>query len=338
MFCADVEYTINHFDLKFQIKLQPGQIHALVGASGSGKTTLLRLLCGLLQPERGQIKCGDKILFDSCNKISLPPQKRNIGLIFQDYALFEHMTVGQNIGYGVSKVNQEYIVTDWLNRIGLKDKTNVYPSNLSGGERQRVALARALAAAPDVLLMDEPFAALNTQLRYELRLQLKQIIKISGIPVIVAIHDLKEAQLLADVVSVMSKGKLLQTGPVNEVFETPNSMLSAHALGWHNILKIREYKSGSAAVSGGVIPLEIPNFKNFTYIAFPADAIVVENQNPHIKGKILDVVRVRDRFYCDVQIDNDTCLQLELYGPELQLSVGSECGFKVNTDKAVFLP
>lgn len=334
---ADIEYQVNQFKLKFQIELPAGQIHALIGASGSGKTTLLRLLCGIAKPGRGRITCGDKVLFDHMLKIFVPPQKRNIGLIFQDYALFEHMTVFENIGYGIDKNKRNNVANEWLERIGLHGKADAYPADLSGGEKQRVALARALAASPDVLLMDEPFAALNSQLRLELRRMLKQLIKESGIPVVIAIHDLNEAQLIADYVSVLSHGELLQRGSVDKVFAAPNSIRSAQALGWHNILKVRRISEHNLIVNNVQIYFETLIPEKVSHIALPTDAFKLEPLNPQIKGKLLDIVKLDDFLYCDVQVDNETFLRIKLAIPASHLSIGVEYGFTIFTDKVVLL-
>ncbi|MDH3326722.1 MAG: ABC transporter ATP-binding protein, partial [Gammaproteobacteria bacterium] len=216
MFHAAITYQRENFSLNAELSLDNGSITALVGASGSGKSSLFRLLSGLEIPSGGEIYSDNTCWFDKRKKINLAIQKRKVGMVFQDYALFEHLSVYDNIAYGVEEAVQQTVVIDWLNRINLSHKATAYPQELSGGEKQRVALARALVIAPDILLLDEPFSALDIFLRHELRRELQKIISYTQIPVLIATHDLEEARFLADTVYVLSEGRIIQHGPVSE--------------------------------------------------------------------------------------------------------------------------
>jgi len=228
-----------------EIELSCGSITALVGASGSGKSSLLRLLTGLMKPDSGYIHSDGVCWFASTRNRNLAVQQRKVGMVFQDYALFEHLSVYDNIAYGVvPKANRQQVVADWLERINLRHKADVYPQDLSGGEKQRVALARVLATKPDVLLLDEPFSALDTHLRHDLRRALQSIICDTQIPVLIATHDLDEARFLADSIYVLSGGKIIQHGPVPEVFQTPKTIQAAKVLGWQNILLVDSFEAG----------------------------------------------------------------------------------------------
>jgi sulfate transport system ATP-binding protein len=206
------------------LSIPQGALVALLGPSGSGKTTLLRILGGLEAPTAG------RILFDSEDVSRLSVQDRRAGFVFQSYALFRHMTVFENIAYGLraqpraTRPNAAAIaqkVTDLLRLIQLPDIGARYPSQLSGGQRQRVALARALAIAPRMLLLDEPFGALDAQVRKELRTGLRDIHDQTGLTTVFVTHDQDEAMSLADLVVVMSMGRIEQVGRPREIRQSP---------------------------------------------------------------------------------------------------------------------
>ena len=197
---------------------------ALLGPSGSGKTTLLRVLAGLEQPDAGEVR------FDGEDFLSLPVRRRRVGMVFQHYALFRHMTVAQNIAFGLtvrprserpSKSDIADRVADLLSLVQLEDLGKRYPAQLSGGQRQRVALARALAIEPRMLLLDEPFGALDAQVRRELRRWLRELHDRAGVTTVFVTHDQEEALDLADRVAIMKDGQLIQLGTPNEVYENP---------------------------------------------------------------------------------------------------------------------
>jgi len=201
-----------------------GEFLALLGPSGSGKTTLLRILAGLEQPDAGQVS------FNGEDFLSLPARRRGVGMVFQHYALFRHMTVEQNIAFGprvrprASRPSREAIadrVRDLLELMQLDGLGKRYPSQLSGGQRQRVALARALAIEPRMLLLDEPFGALDAQVRRELRRWLRQVHDRAGVSTVFVTHDQEEALDLADRVAVLKDGELVQIGAPRQVYENP---------------------------------------------------------------------------------------------------------------------
>lgn len=183
-------------------------IAVLFGPSGCGKTTVLRCLAGLERPERGRIIFGDAVWFDADTKTHLSPQQRGIGLVFQDYALFPHLSVVENIAYGLHalpKYDRQTITEEIIQRFGLNEQRHRRPRQISGGQQQRVALARALVTQPRLLLLDEPLSALDTGLRNELREDLRVQLKTLNIPVVLVTHDQAEAQLLGDQIIMMPK-------------------------------------------------------------------------------------------------------------------------------------
>ncbi|WP_435262510.1 ABC transporter ATP-binding protein [Tenacibaculum sp. nBUS_03] len=198
--------------------LEKGKIVSVVGESGSGKTTLIRLISGLEIVNEGEIKLNGKTV--SSKLVFLEPEKRNIGMVFQDYALFPHLTVFQNVVYGISKdLNKKERVAEVLLLVGLEGMGARYPHELSGGQQQRVALARALAPKPELLILDEPFSNLDVVLRNQLRKDIHQILKKTNCTAIFVTHDIKDAIAISDEIIVLQKGKVLEQGETKKVFE-----------------------------------------------------------------------------------------------------------------------
>jgi len=208
---ASLTKKLWHFTLDVQLKAD-NQILILLGPSGSGKTTVLHLLAGLFKPDEGFIKINDRILYSSGEKINNPPQSRNVGYLFQNYALFPHMTVRQNVFYGLKSkgCRQDGSALDpleLLDSFGVGHLIDRYPSQLSGGEKQRVALARALVVQPNLLLLDEPFSALDRKTRISLRRELKKLHQQWQIPFVLVSHDEEDAKFLGDVIVTLENGQ-----------------------------------------------------------------------------------------------------------------------------------
>jgi putative spermidine/putrescine transport system ATP-binding protein len=217
------------------LEIAPGEFFAMLGPSGSGKTTCLRLIAGFEQPTSGHIE-----IFGETAE-GLPPYKRNVNTVFQDYALFPHMTVGQNVAYGlmikgVARADREAKAIDTLAMVKLKGYEDRRPSQLSGGQRQRVALARALVNEPKVLLLDEPLGALDLKLREQMQEELKVLQKQLGITFVFVTHDQGEALSMADRVAIFNEGKIVQAGSPSEVYERPRSRFVADFVGSSNVM------------------------------------------------------------------------------------------------------
>lgn len=251
---AELQRDSFHFAVNCTIPKQG--VTALLGPSGSGKSTLLRIIAGLEQPDRGLVTSDNNIWYASERRINRSPQQRRVGLVFQDYALFEHMTVASNIGYGVPRSARQGLVAHWLQRLELQDYAQRYPAQLSGGQKQRVALARALAHEPDVLLLDEPFSAADPTLRVYLRQQLKAVVQSLNIPVVMVTHDLDDIHYLADHVGVIVRGELQEFGALAEVLNNPATRQAAQALGWQNFLAIQSITSSTVAGRWGSLTLD----------------------------------------------------------------------------------
>jgi len=215
-----------------------GQLLALVGPSGSGKSTLLRMIAGLAQPAAGRIVCGDSVWFDAERNLCLSPQQRRIGHVPQHFGLFPHMSALDNVMAGLHHLGRgqrRRRAEEWLERVHLSGLDERRPAQLSGGEQQRVAVARALARDPAVLLLDEPFSAVDSATREGLYLELAELKQQLSIPVIMVTHDLGEALLLADRMTLLAHGRTLQSGTSRQVMAAPIDEDAARQVGIRNV-------------------------------------------------------------------------------------------------------
>ncbi len=284
----------------------------LFGPSGSGKSTTLRCLAGLDRPERGTIRFGDEIWFDAVRGIFLPPQRRRIGYLFQDYALFPHLRVAQNIGYGLGKIaapeRRQRIeeITALLGLAGLEDR---YPRQLSGGQQQRVALARALVCRPRLLLLDEPLSALDAPTRDHLRRQLRHWLVELRMSTILVTHDRIEALALADHVVVFEAGRVCQSGSVQQVFSAPVDRAVARIVGVDTIERgiVVQVADGLATIQVGpkqLIALAPPRRNGGrdgeVYVCIHAEDVMLEKRGADLsqssaRNHLLGHIRSVDR-------------------------------------------
>ncbi|WP_252503348.1 ABC transporter ATP-binding protein [Sporosarcina sp. Marseille-Q4943] len=207
---VNIKKQLSHYDLDVEFNMKD-EILVLFGPSGSGKTTILHTIAGLTKPDEGSIKLGGKTFFQG-NGSSLSVQERNIGLLFQDYALFPHMTVGKNIRYGMKRKDEfrSFVVEQLLHVLGIQQLLLKYPHQISGGEKQRVALARALASEPSILLLDEPLSALDRETRIDCQNELIRLHELWKIPFIIVTHDMEEAEKLWDRILFLEHGKIIE--------------------------------------------------------------------------------------------------------------------------------
>jgi len=234
------------------LEVRDGEFMALLGPSGCGKTTTLRLIAGLETPDKGSVRiAGDKV---AEGRRSVKPEERDVGLVFQEFALFPHMTVEENIKFGLNgDADADGRVEEMVELVGLEDHRNKKPDQLSGGQRQRVALARSLAPEPDVLLLDEPFSNLDVSLRVRMREEVRRIVKEAGVTTVAVTHDQEEALSISDRVGVMNAGRLEQIGRPEEVFQTPESRFVADFLG-HASFVPGEVRDDSVETPLGRVP------------------------------------------------------------------------------------
>ncbi|TCZ66699.1 ABC transporter ATP-binding protein [Roseicella aquatilis] len=237
------------------LHVRPGEILCLLGPSGDGKTTLLRLVAGLEPLQAGRIELGGVVVGEPGREV--PPEQRHVGFVFQDYALFPHLTVAGNVAFGLSRLprgERGRAVAEALARVGLDAYAEAYPHMLSGGQQQRVAVARALAPRPQVVLLDEAFASLDARLREQVRDDTLHVLQSAGIPAMVVTHDAEEAMFLADRIALMRQGRVVQLGPPEELYLAPIDPFVATFLGEVNRLPAL-VRAGRAETAIGAVPL-----------------------------------------------------------------------------------
>ncbi|EHA1125333.1 ABC transporter [Vibrio navarrensis] len=236
------------------LHVEPGQIVCLLGASGCGKTTLLKAIAGLLPLSAGEM-CLNGVTIDN-GQHWLPPELRNIGMIFQDYALFPHLTVADNVGFGLkgfSQQEKQRRVAEMLDLVHLSAFAQRYPHQLSGGQQQRVAIARSLAYKPDLLLLDEPFSNIDTQVRHELIGEIRKLFKAQGVTAIFVTHSREEAFAFADKMAVMNHGVIEQYGTASELYYQPSSKFVADFLGGGSYLPATRLSESEFETQLGVV-------------------------------------------------------------------------------------
>ena len=268
-----------------------GSLTCLLGPSGCGKTTVLRLAAGLETLQVGQIKINDVCVADVNNTI--PPETRNVGLMFQDYALFPHLTVLRNVSFGLNSLpadSRDVMAKEALARVGMLDAAGFYPHMLSGGEQQRVALARAAAPSPGVMLLDEPFSGLDTELRASLRQDTLRLIKETGATTLMVTHDPMEAMLVADHLALMNGGRVVQAGLPMDLYRQPNTPFCARFLG-EAIEYIGFVRSGEVVTPLGSVPAENAKEGDEVVVLVRPDAL---NLRPELEGQGI-IATVGDR-------------------------------------------
>jgi ABC-type sulfate/molybdate transport systems ATPase subunit len=296
----DVTCPLRTFDLALALEVER-ETFALVGPSGAGKTTALRAVAGLVRPGRGRVVLGDEVLFDSERGVDRPPEERRVGLVFQEYALFPHLTVEANVRFGGRDR-----VRELLDRFGIAHLARARPGELSGGERQRVALARALARDPAVLLLDEPMAALDAHTRAGVRAELQELLRELGLPAILVTHDFEDAAALADRVGVLSEGRVLQLGTPDELVAAPADAFVAGFTGG-NLLHgfARPARDGLTEVvlDGGAVVFTTDRGEGRVGVVVypwevsiaPADAVPADSALNHVSAPISSVVTIGNR-------------------------------------------
>ncbi len=293
--------TLGTFNLDISLQVN-NELMVLFGPSGSGKTLTLQCIAGLVKPDSGFMRLNDIPHYDSEKGVSLPLNQRRIGYVFQDYALFPHMTVFGNISYGVSREPKDVMkekVTELLSILRLEGLEDRYPSELSGGQRQRVAIARALIVRPSLFLLDEPFAALDHPVRSKLRVDLKRIRSRFSTPTIMVTHDLEEAFILGDRIAVMNEGRIEQIGTREEVFYRPTSKKVAKFIGIKNIFKGKVASIGEGSVSinstgfSAIAPNSQPSSigEDVEFCIRPEEVMILREDRPVREGLSENIIR-----------------------------------------------
>lgn len=287
----------------FEQRIDGYRSTALFGPSGCGKTTILRVIAGLTRPEQGRIHWNAECLEDTTQGTFVRPQHRRVGLLFQDYALFPHMNVERNIGYGLPRgPDKRRAIADIMERFQISGMNRRRPSELSGGQQQRVALARAVIRRPRLLLLDEPLSALDATTRQQVRRELRELLVAGGIPALIVTHDPIEAVTLAEHILVMDRGRILQQGPAEEVFSRPADLAVANIVGVETVQRgvvvgqrnaLVEIRVGTAIVRAAARD-ELPRHVDICIRAedvllFPGEPGRTSAQNI-LKGRITEIL------------------------------------------------
>jgi len=281
-------------DFRLDVSFEaPARFVALLGPSGAGKSLTLKTIAGLLKPDSGRVSLGSRLLMDTTTGIDIPPEQRHIGYVAQRGALFDHLDVESNIDFALQRLpsgGRKDRVDELIKSFGLERVRHAHPETLSGGERQRVALARALAPGSSALLLDEPFASLDTPVRHELRRLLREVHDRTGVPVLLVTHDRADALSVADHVVIIDHGRVVQAGSTDEVFARPKTQSVARLLGIANVLTVHRLEPAPAgrvraSTDWGDILVAAPEHSgSSSVLAVPAGAVQLDSRgvNCHI--------------------------------------------------------
>ena len=293
---VDIKKKLKNFDLDMNFSMEKGCL-GILGASGCGKSMTLKAIAGIVTPECGKISTQNEVFFDSKNNINMPPQKRRVGYLFQNYALFPNMTVADNIaagligGSGNKKISKGEInkkVDELMDKFHISELKNQYPFKLSGGQQQRAALARIIASNPAVLLLDEPFSAMDSYLREELQIELKnRLDQFEGCSIIVS-HDRDEIYKLCDTTMIIDKGKTVVVEKTKKLFECPKHKEAARLTGCKNISKIKKISEKKVHAIDWDIDLEVDSKveDNVKYIGIRAHDFIPVNKDNNMENVI----------------------------------------------------
>ncbi|MGB3464613.1 MAG: ABC transporter ATP-binding protein [Cyclobacteriaceae bacterium] len=312
------------------LDVNEGEILALTGESGCGKTTLLRAIAGFEPIQQGSIHIGGREV--AGNGKPVKPEDRSVGLVFQDLALFPHMTVRKNIGYGLRKVSsedREARIREVLQLTDLQDYTDRYPHELSGGQKQRVALARALVVKPKLLLMDEPFSNLDEILRVKVRHEIRNILEKSKMTTVIVTHDSQDAFNLADSIAILKEGQIVQSGSPKEIYNQPVDPYVARFFGEISIVK--GTKNGKMVTTAfGSLPIEIESSEML--LGLRPGILTVSDDHSKLKG-VVSQVRFLGEFYEYLVTADSSGEHIHIRSAQDQYTVGDTVYFEADTDR-----
>ncbi len=288
---VDIEKTLGTFHLSVRFETGSGVL-SLLGASGCGKSMTLKCIAGIERPDRGRIILNGTTLFDSEQHIDLPPQQRRVGYLFQQYALFPNMTVRQNIRCGVrERSGADAVVDAIIGKMHLEGVEKLRPRQLSGGQQQRVALARILVNQPEVLLLDEPFSALDSHLRLQLEQEVREIIRAFDKPVLFVSHNREEVFRLTNRIAILHDGRIETLGEKNDVFADPKTVSGAALTGCRNISRIRKLGETRVLALDWGVELELGRpVGDAEYIGIRAHDIQEGDGENALRGRVLEAI------------------------------------------------
>ncbi|WP_056933361.1 ABC transporter ATP-binding protein [Thermococcus barophilus] len=330
--------AVDHINLD----IKDGEFMTLLGPSGCGKTTTLRMIAGLEVPTDGEIYIGDKLVSSPSKGIFIPPEQRNIGMVFQNYAVWPHMTVFDNVAYPlkIRKLPKDEIekkVMRVLEMVRLKGFENRYPHQLSGGQQQRVALARALVMEPEVMLLDEPLSNLDAKLREEMRFEIKDLQRKIGITIVYVTHDQAEAMAMSDRIAVMEKGRIHQIGSPWEIYKRPADAFVAGFIGLANFLKFDKAKieenHAEVTLFGGKVKITCaPPLKKkgeLILVVRPSEIDILKNPEPNtVEGIVKRATFLGDIVDYLVQVEGQE-IRVQSKPTEI-FNTGSKVYLKIN--------
>jgi iron(III) transport system ATP-binding protein len=319
--------AVNHADLE----VTRGEIMALLGPSGCGKTTLLRLIAGFESPDAGEIVLDGRVLAGP--GVFVPPEKRRVAMVFQDFALFPHMNVGANVAFGLPKgADRKQRVTELLALVGLEALERRLPHQLSGGQQQRVALARALASEPALILLDEPFSNLDPSIRARVRDEVRELIHQIGITAVFVTHDQEEALSVAEQVAVMMAGRVMQVGTPTEIYTQPVSRDVGEFVGNANFLQGQVIES-MVDCELGRIPVDA-SFTGAADVMVRAESIGI-SETAGTPGEVVAVDYFGHDQMVDVRLETGTIVQIRLLAAR-QMPIGQQVGVFVKGEVFAF--
>lgn len=339
MLYVDIKKKLPGFSLDVQLEVGHGRI-GLLGASGSGKSMTLKAIAGIEKPDEGLIVLEDKVLFDSKKKINLPARERKVGYLFQNYALFPHMTVAQNIVAGMGKVSREVAhktVEEMVSTLSLAGLENRYPRELSGGQQQRVAIGRMLAADPNILMFDEPFSALDYHLRDQMQDQLLRLLEKQDKTSLLVSHDIDEAYRLCHQIAVVNKGKIDIFDTKERIFESPQKLSAALITGCKNISKVERVSDTKVIALDWGVELDIlPTDRDIHYIGIRAHHIKPTDYEGENTFKYQMNAKSETRFGKTILFQ--MLVNENAFGNEIRFDVDKEWWEKSGSKEYVTLP
>ncbi len=338
-----------HLDVGFDVDQS---FTALFGASGSGKTSVLNMIAGLLRPQQGTIRLGDRVLLDTVRGVALPPEKRHVGVVFQDALLFPHLTVEGNLRYGQRRRDKRGRMLNFARVVDVLEIGSLlrrFPRNLSGGERQRVALGRALLSGPELLLMDEPLASLDAPLRDRVLSYLQRAVAEWKIPTLFVTHSQAEVRRAAEWVVLLEKGRLVGIGTPEDALGRPEPLAWTNATGPVNLLRLENVEShdGSCTARIGEQVLQLPpRDRNAPLPAFvqfsPTDVILARQEvsglsvRNHLRGTVRQIIATHQALFVAVDIGQIIWAEVTRQAAaELELQAGAEVICLVKTHSLV---
>lgn len=289
----NISKKLGNFRLEnIDLNINKGEYFVILGPTGTGKTVILELIAGLYTPDKGEILFNDK------NFDKLPPEDRNIGFVYQDYLLFPHLTVKENIEFGIKKNKNQTKTKELIDLMNIENIKNRYPDTLSGGEQQRTAIARAVITSPQLLLLDEPLSALDPQTKNKFKKELNKLHELLETTTIHITHDFTEALYLADRIAVMQDGKIVQVGTPSQIFRAPQSIFVANFVGMENIFRAY-FKNNKLYIDENLeinVAKDITKAKKNIFLAIRPENIIITKEKVkssarnNFEGKIIDII------------------------------------------------